>query len=101
MDGLSFAPTLLGAGEQAQHEVLYWEIPGYGGQQALRLGKWKGIREDVAKGQRRLKLYDLERDPGESQDLSGLQSSVVRRMEEILAASREPSAAFPFRGLDP
>jgi arylsulfatase A-like enzyme len=27
IDGISIVPTLLGAGKQARHEYLYWELP--------------------------------------------------------------------------
>ncbi len=40
-DGISFLPELQGK-EQKKHEYLYWEFPETGGQQAVRMGKWKG-----------------------------------------------------------
>ena len=47
-DGISFLPTLLGKSKkQKQHEYLYWEFPGGGGQIAIRTGDWKGIRRNV------------------------------------------------------
>ncbi len=48
-DGISFLPALTGANQTA-HEHLYWEFPSYGGQQAVRMGKWKGIRKNIFKG---------------------------------------------------
>ena len=40
-DGLSLLPTLLGdADAQRQHDCLIWDFPGYGGQLAVRKGKW-------------------------------------------------------------
>jgi len=48
IDGISFAPTLLGRDDaQKQHPWLYWEFPGYGGQQAVRLGHWKAVRRGI------------------------------------------------------
>src|ERR1051325_3468222 len=37
LDGISMLPTILGKGEgeQKKHDFLYWEFPGYGGQQAV------------------------------------------------------------------
>src|SRR6185437_9440827 len=55
IDGINFLPTLLGQSEQQKHAFLYWEFPQYGGQQAVRLGKWKAIRLDVLKGNMQLK----------------------------------------------
>ena len=47
-DGISFAPTLLGQAEkQESHEFLYWEFTGYGGQQAVRMGDWKAVRQNM------------------------------------------------------
>ena len=43
IDGLSFAPTLLG-GKQEPRPFLYRESPGYGGQQCVRVGDWKLVR---------------------------------------------------------
>lgn len=31
-------------GVQAKHDYLYWEYPASGGLQAIRMGKWKGIK---------------------------------------------------------
>ncbi|MFM9118105.1 MAG: arylsulfatase, partial [Planctomycetota bacterium] len=39
LDGVSFAPTLLGK-SQPPRELLYREFPGYGGQQSIRMGDW-------------------------------------------------------------
>ena len=48
IDGVSFAPTLFGRPEdQAKPEYLYWEFTGYGGQQAVRMGDWKGVRQNM------------------------------------------------------
>src|SRR5262249_26468832 len=44
VDGVSFAPTLRGQpGQQRRHTHLMWEFHGYGGQQAVRVGDWKGV----------------------------------------------------------
>ena len=44
-DGISFLPTLKGI-NQEKHKYLYWEFPSYGGQQAIRIDKWKGAEWD-------------------------------------------------------
>ena len=41
IDGISFAPTLLGSGKQQEHPYLYWEFKG---QVAVREGNWKALR---------------------------------------------------------
>ena len=46
VDGISFAPTLLGR-QQEPRPFLYREFPGSGGQQALRAGDWKLVRQHL------------------------------------------------------
>jgi len=78
-DGISFAPTLLGTAQHKTHDFLYWEYPEYGGQVAIRMGKWKLIRQhlkdDLAPT---LELYNLEIDPQE-------QINVAHQFPEIVA----------------
>ncbi|MEW4567418.1 arylsulfatase [Tautonia sp. JC769] len=102
IDGLSLAPTLLGSpGDQAGHDWLYWEFPGYGGQQALRLGDWKGVRTDLMRGEDLgLELYNLASDPGELHDRSAEHPEIVDRIERLMFEAREPSALFPIPVLD-
>lgn len=64
IDGISFLPTLMGEGEQPAHSHLYWEFHEKGGKQAVRKGKWKGIKLNVFEGNETIQLYDLEQDPG-------------------------------------
>ena len=100
IDGISFAPTLLGRGEQKTHAYLYWEFPAYGGQQAVRLGDWKGVRQKLFRGPIKTELYDLKADPGETNDVAAQHPDVVKRIEQILREARVPSPLFKFRALD-
>jgi len=98
IDGLSFAPVLLGReGAQARHEFLYWEFPAYGGQQAVRLGRWKGIRRDMFDGNMEIELYDLESDLREESDVADEHPDVVARVEAIMEQEHTPSAIERFR----
>ncbi len=105
IDGISFAPTLLGK-PQAPRPFLYREFPGYGGQQSVRLGDWKGIRRGLlAKGSNanldlHTELYDLSKDPAESHDISAQHPEVLARIERILREQHTPSREFPFPPLD-
>ncbi|MFC2141908.1 arylsulfatase [Acidobacteriota bacterium] len=98
IDGLSFAPTLLGTGRQEAHAYLYWEFPAYGGQQAVRMGDWKavrtGLKNDAA--DHAVQLYDLSADRSESRDVAGRHPEGVRRMREIMGLARSESELFPF-----
>jgi arylsulfatase len=99
IDGASFASTLLG-GAAPSREFLYWEFPSYGGQQAVRMGKWKGIRTDLAKGPSPIQLYDLDADLGETKNVAAENRDVVAKIEKIMAESHRRSELFPIKGLD-
>jgi len=72
-DSVSFLPTLLGQPDrQKQHEYLFWDFAGYGGQIAVRMGKWKAIKKDLKKNpDAPLELYNLEEDIGEQHNVEG------------------------------
>lgn len=96
VDGISFLPTLLGEGEQPVHSHLYWEFHEKGGKQAIRKGKWKGIKRDVFKGNESIQLYDLEEDPGETQDVSQDHPEVVKEIKLLMENSRVEDPEWPF-----
>lgn len=106
LDGISFAPTLLGQ-KQAEREFLYREFPGYGGQQCLRMGNWKLIKVGLggAKGKAKIKgqpiqLYDIAADPAESHNLASQHPDIIAKMEAIMKTQHKPSADFKFPALD-
>ncbi len=105
LDGLSFAATLLGQ-RQEPRPFLYREFPGYGGQQFVRVGNWKGIRQHLkpagqnAKPQLHLALYDLDQDPGESRDVAAQHADIVAKLERIMREQHAPSKEFPMAALD-
>ncbi len=90
IDGISFLPTLLGKPEeQKRQEYLFWDFPGYGGQVAVRMGKWKGIKRNLKKNpDAPLELYDLEKDPGEKHDLAGKNPAVAKKIARIMVQGR-------------
>ncbi len=101
IDGISFAPTLLARGNQRDHEVLYWEFPGYGGQQALRMGQWKAIRTNLMKKpDNQIQLYDLSLDIGETNDVAADHPELVDKMAALMRGARRPSGLFKFPALD-
>ncbi|WP_236252895.1 arylsulfatase [Echinicola sp. 20G] len=83
-DGISFLPELLGKGDQQKHDFLYWEFPAYDGQQAVRMGKWKGIRKDILKDNMEIELYDLNADPQEQHDIADKNPEVVAKIKAIM-----------------
>ncbi len=77
IDGISFAPTLLGQkAKQKKHEYLFWRWSRF---RAVRMGKWKGVQTN-----KDLALYDLNEDLGEESDVASQHPKVVSRMREII-----------------
>ncbi len=83
IDGLSILPILTGKGIQARHPYLYFEYPEYGGQQAIRIGNWKGVRLDMMKGNTRWSLYDLSKDIREQNDVAAGHPEIIKQMADI------------------
>ena len=100
IDGISFKPALL-AQEQKQHDFLYWEFPSYNGQQAVRMGKWKGVRKNISDGNLDIELYDLETDMEERHDVSTAYPEIIEKMKTIMAKEHVPSQndRFKFKNL--
>jgi arylsulfatase len=94
-DGLSLLPTLTGQPQLERREFLYWEFPAYGGQQAVRLGPWKGVRPNIAGGNRNLELYNLADDAAESHNVALQHPNVVEQCEAILQSEHVASDVFP------
>ncbi len=93
-DGISVAPTLLGQPEfQKKREYLYWEHH-MGKQQAVRMGKWKGIRFGGTKEP--IELYDLSVDIGETNNIAEDHPEITERMNSIMKEARENSEFTKF-----
>ncbi|GAA4305478.1 arylsulfatase [Compostibacter hankyongensis] len=116
VDGISFLPALLGKGQQPQHPFLYWELYDYNynwqkpgnrlprnwlQSRAVRMGKWKGIQNNVYKDkQAAIALYDLEKDPGEQHDAAAEHPDIISRIKTIFARSSTPDPPyFPYRAV--
>jgi len=106
IDGISFAPTLLGRRQKAR-PFLYRESPGYGGQQSIRVGDWKAIRTNLHPAPRAadqkpgvVELYDLAKDPGETDNVAAANPKVVARLEKLMREQHVPSELWPMRALD-
>ncbi len=104
-DGLSFAPVLLGEGDQEKHEFMYWEFPAYGGQVAVQMpagqkgeADWKYIRRNLMNEEGvTLELYNLAEDVREKNNLAGEYPEVVARAEAILAREHKQPEVERFR----
>jgi arylsulfatase len=99
-DGINLTPALLGTGPVTERPFVAWEFPGYGGQQAVRMGDWKGVRRNMRRGEMTIQLFDLAEDPAETTDVAAAHPAVVAEIRRIMAEERTPSAEFPLPGLD-
>jgi arylsulfatase A len=112
IDGISFAPTLLGQ-TQEPREFLYREFPSYGGQQCVRAGDWKAVRRNLKpqakKGQKAVKttpavikteLYNLKDDPTENKDVSAEHPDIITRLTVIMKREHVNSVDFPMAAID-
>jgi arylsulfatase A-like enzyme len=101
LDGISFAPTLLGK-TQPERPFLYREFAAYGGQQSIRVGDWKAIRQNLQRPAQPIgaELYNLAKDPTESTDLAKTEPEMLAKLERLMAGQHVPSPDFPIRALD-
>src|SRR4029434_6440850 len=106
LDGISFAPTLLGKTQELR-PFLYRESPGYGGQQAVRVGDWKLVRQHLNPGPRAknpppttTELYDLATDPSEEKNVAAQHPEIVEKLSAIAREQHTDSKAFPNQSLD-
>ena len=85
-DGNSYYPSLIGE-KQKMSTHLYWEFPAQGGQQAIRIDHWKGIRKNLFKGLSKIQLYNLKDDPKELIDLAEIHPEVIEKMKRLMNES--------------
>ena len=99
-DGISYLPTLLQKGKQAQHDYLYWEFANKGGRVAVRMGDWKAVKYNVTKGNSKVEIYNIITDPGEQNNVAVLHPELVKKAEALFVDAHKNNAVFPFEGLD-
>ncbi|MEO6246602.1 MAG: sulfatase-like hydrolase/transferase, partial [Opitutaceae bacterium] len=111
IDGLSFAPTLLGR-TQPERPFLYRESQGYGGQQCVRVGDWKAFRNNLnppagagkkkqpPAGSTAIELYDLKTDPAETTNVAAHHPAIVAKLAAIMKEQHVPTKLWPIRALD-
>lgn len=92
-DGLSFAPTLLGEGEQEAHEFLYWEFHETN-MMALRMENWKLVVQNGS-----CSLYDLVTDTHEDNNIASKYPDVVNKMKTILLREHTASEISQFNNI--
>jgi len=98
-DGISILPTLLGRhNTQKKHDYLFWDFAGYGGQIAVRMGQWKGIKRGLRKTpDAPLELYNLEEDISETTNVVKDHPGIAEKLENIIRKERTAPILKKFR----
>jgi len=99
LDGISMKDVIHDPFKPGQNDrSFYWEFHEQGGKQAVRLGKWKGVRLDVhEKGfHDELELYNLDDDPAEQKNIASKNPAVVSKLIDIMNNEHKYSDSFPF-----
>ena len=103
--GLSLLPVFANENISSK-EYLNWEMQLDGGwrpkmldggfRQAVRMGKWKGVRYGIESP---IQLFDLDIDIEEKNNVSQKHKDIVKRMEAIFQQDRSNSEHFPYGGV--
>ena len=101
LDGINLTPVLQGKPAPERKELMVWDFRGYGGQVAIRDGKWKAVRLNLSRKPRPWELYDLQQDRAEEHDLAQQHPEIVKRLEAAFIKSRSVEPDFPNPTYDP
>ncbi len=100
IDGVSALPVFLGEDvERPKENVLYFETTTGRGREtgdlsvAVRQGAWKAIANLSLRDD--LELYNLESDPGETQNLASEYPEKIEKFRNLIMESRTPSEDWP------
>ncbi len=70
------------------------------GKQMVRMGDWKGLRQNMFKNSLQIELYNLSDDIGKQNDISKQHPEIVEQIRKIMMEARTPSKEFPFKQID-
>ncbi len=101
-DGISLLPEMTGKhGQQTQRPYIYFEYPEKGGQLAIRMGKWKGVKTGLKKDLHKTwELYDLSTDPSETSNLAAQHPELLRQLDAIVKKEHRPAHIKEWEFLD-
>ncbi len=92
LDGVNLLPFLTGEKSGAPHELLFWRTGGPGGNNAVRRGNMKLVRN----GKTEPELYDLAADVGESRNLAAEKPEIVKELVAAIAEWEKGTIAPTF-----
>ena len=99
-DGTSLLSLWYGKRERRSPRY-YFELSEYGGQQAVRIGKWKAVRRNMISDELSpWELYDLSDDPGEAFDVSARFPRRLRRAIKFAAQQHIPVSVPEWNFMD-
>jgi arylsulfatase A len=94
IQGISFASTLLGKGNQPKHPHLYWEFHEHN-------INWKLVQTNVALSEKSTtELFDLSKDISETTDLAKQHPEKTAELLKLINKARIPNKDFPVPILD-
>jgi arylsulfatase len=69
---------------------MYWEYPEGTGSKALRMGKWKGLIQNIRKeGEANMILFDLEADPREQNNVASQYPDILKTLRDNMNKAHE------------
>ena len=95
LDGVNLVNVLNGQDNVVRSNPMIWEFHGYGGQAAIRDGKWKAVRRGLLKKPSAWELYDLDNDKAETKNLATIHPEIVERLEAEYLKIRTAEPDFP------
>lgn len=96
-DGISYLPVLLGE-DQPEHDFLFWDFAGYGGQVAMRKGDWKAVLQNLSRNpDAKVELYHLAEDPSEENDVAAQHPDRVAEFTRMMIQARDEPEIERFR----
>ena len=103
VDGVSLLPTLLDkVNTQTAREFMYFEYPENGGQIAVRIGKWKGVKVNVLKNPLgNWELFNLDMDPLEKNNMAEANLNIIEKMKEIAVSQHLHPQVLEWEFIDP
>ena len=92
LDGTDLTPALIKKSFE-RNKPMIWEFHGYGGQLAVIDFPWKVVRQKAkSKKPGKWQLYNIRKDPAESNDLAEQRPEIVNRLEGAFKNDRTPNA---------